>query len=94
MVLFPYSFPKLNEDVRVKVTYVGLCYTDCHYVRGHWGNKIYPISPGHEICGIVSEIGVSVSKFKVGDKVLVGTQRACCGKCKICLVGKKTIARS
>ncbi len=83
LVKFPYSHPELKEDfVRLKVTYVGLCYSDCHNVRGKWGKKIYPLAPGHEIVGIVTEVGKAVTKFKPGDKVLVGVQRESCTKCK------------
>jgi len=49
---------------------------------------MYPIAPGHEIMGLVTEIGKSVKKFKIGDKVCVGAQRNCCGTCKQCLSGE------
>jgi uncharacterized zinc-type alcohol dehydrogenase-like protein len=86
MVKFPYKFPALpDKEVRVKVTYAGLCHSDVHTVHGHWGPAQYPIAPGHEIVGIVTEVGKTVTKHKVGDKVAIGAQRACCNTCKICV---------
>jgi len=80
-----FKFPELQpNEVRAKVTYSGLCHSDLHTVKGHWGPCGYPMCPGHEIVGVVSHIGSDVKNFKVGDKVGFGVQRECCGECEPC----------
>lgn len=71
----PYSFVRrapLAEDIAIDIKYCGICHSDIHTARSEWGPAFYPCVPGHEIVGVVSEVGKSVSKFKVGDLVGVG----------------------
>jgi len=79
------KFPEIKpNELRVKVTYAGLCHSDVHTVREDWGPCPYPIAPGHEIVGEVTHLGSEVTKFKIGDKVGFGCTREACGKCKLC----------
>lgn len=95
LTFFPYKFPNLPDDeIRIKVTYAGLCFSDVHWCRGHWGDQLYPIAPGHEIMGIVTQTGKNVTRFKVGDKACVGAQRQCCKSCKICKMGEESYCPS
>jgi len=94
MILFPYQFPVLEDDeVRLKITYSGLCWSDVSNCRGHWGPKTYPLAPGHEVVGVVTQLGNKVTKFKLGDKVCLGPQRRSCTKCKVCLSGHENYCR-
>ncbi|KZV55618.1 8-hydroxygeraniol dehydrogenase-like [Dorcoceras hygrometricum] len=71
-VLAPFKFSRRATgecDVQFKVLYCGVCHSDLHMVKNEWGFTQYPIVPGHEIVGIVTEVGEKVEKFKVGDKV-------------------------
>lgn len=62
--------------------------TDSHTCREHWGKlDTFPISPGHEIVGVVEAVGSNVDRFKVGEKVMLGPFRDCCEKCEFCLKG-------
>ena len=62
-----------SDDVNIDILYCGVCHSDIHMARNEWNNtSIYPMVPGHEIIGIVKEVGSDVSKFKVGDNVGVG----------------------
>ncbi|CAL5326731.1 unnamed protein product [Camellia sinensis] len=61
-----------DEDVRFKILYCGICHSDLHCVKNEWGISKYPLVPGLEIVGVVTEVGSKVQKFKVGDKVGVG----------------------
>lgn len=73
--LTPFTFERREpdaDDVVISIQYCGVCHSDIHTVRNEWKNAVYPIVPGHEIVGIVTAVGPSVSKFKVGDKVGVG----------------------
>lgn len=64
--------------------YCGICHSDLHMIKNEWGISSYPIVPGHEIVGVVTEVGSKVEKFKVGDKVGVGCLVGSCGSCDSC----------
>ena len=83
LVKFPFKFPALGaKEIRANVLYTGLCHTDVLVGRAIWGETIFPIAPGHEIIGEVSQVGSEVSDFKKGDLVGFGTIRYCCNDCK------------
>ena len=64
--------PLQPGQVLVKILVSGLCGAQLHEIRGHKGNaKFLPHLLGHEGCGIVMELGVGVSKVKIGDKVVM-----------------------
>ena len=75
------------HDVRFDIHFAGICHSDIHTVRAEWGQPRYPVVPGHEIAGIVTEIGSAVTKFAVGDRVGVGCFVDSCRECKNCLAG-------
>jgi len=77
------------KDVLIEVKYSGICHSDIHTVRGEWGPIAYPQVVGHEIVGIVAEVGSEVSKHKVGDRVGVGCMVNSCGECESCLAGEQ-----
>lgn len=74
----------LPTDVKIKITYCGVCHSDIHTVRSDWGPSMYPVVPGHEIVGEVLEVGEKVSDFKVGDIVGVGCLVDSCQECSSC----------
>lgn len=76
-------------DMLIDIKYCGVCHSDIHFVRGDYGMPQFPMVPGHEIAGIVREIGASVTKFKVGDRVGVGCIYSSCGKCVNCYHGEE-----
>ncbi|KAF7140862.1 hypothetical protein RHSIM_Rhsim06G0212600 [Rhododendron simsii] len=74
-LLSPFNFSRRetgDEDVRFKIMYCGICHTDLHRIKNEWGGSKYPMVPGHEIAGVVTEVGSKVQKYKIGDKVGVG----------------------
>ncbi|XP_022851767.1 8-hydroxygeraniol dehydrogenase-like [Olea europaea var. sylvestris] len=73
-----------ERDVQVKVLYCGVCHSDLHMAKNEWGLTQFPIVPGHEITGMVTEVGSKVEKFKVGDKVGVGGMVGSCRECDQC----------
>ncbi|XP_071735392.1 mannitol dehydrogenase-like [Rutidosis leptorrhynchoides] len=86
--LTPFTFSRRatgEKDVRFKVLYCGICHTDLHNIKNEMGMTQYPIVPGHEIVGVVTEVGTKVEKFKVGDKVGVGCLVGSCGSCGGCV---------
>ncbi|WP_369371702.1 NAD(P)-dependent alcohol dehydrogenase [Promicromonospora sp. Populi] len=75
------------KDVLIEIRYAGVCHSDIHAVRGEWGQLTYPQVVGHEIAGIVAEVGSEVTRYAVGDRVGVGCMVNSCRKCENCLAG-------
>jgi len=71
-------------EVLIDIKFAGICHSDIHTARGEWGPATYPLVPGHEIAGIVTQIGSGVTKFTVGDRVGVGCFIDSCGDCAQC----------
>ncbi|AUC84332.1 hydroxyacid dehydrogenase [Polaribacter sp. ALD11] len=72
------------EDVKIDITYCGVCHSDIHTVRNDWKGSTYPVVPGHEIIGRVTEVGNGVNNYKVGDLVGVGCLVDSCQTCSSC----------
>jgi uncharacterized zinc-type alcohol dehydrogenase-like protein len=72
------------NDVLIEIQYAGICHSDIHTVNGDWGPQPFPVVPGHEIVGVVTEVGSDVTKHQVGDRVGVGCMVNSCGKCTNC----------
>src|SRR6202163_4367086 len=72
-------------EVVIRVTLTTICGTDLHILRGE-----YPVKPGliigHELVGIIHELGEGITGYEVGDRVLVGAITPC-GQCNFCLGG-------
>lgn len=75
------------HDVEIEILYCGICHSDLHSARNEWQNTIYPIVPGHEIVGRVTNVGGHVKKFKVGDLAAVGCMVDSCRECEYCKEG-------
>ena len=75
------------DDVVIDILYCGVCHTDLHLARNHFGFTTYPIVPGHEIIGRVRQVGEKVSRFKAGDMVGVGCMVDSCQHCQPSLKG-------
>ncbi len=86
--------PELGDhDVRVSVTHCGLCYTDIHAIDDRLGVFSFPLVPGHEIVGHVSEVGGAVSSLKEGDRVGIGWQGRSCMQCEWCQKGEEHLCQ-
>ena len=93
LVEFPAPRPKDNE-IRIKIYACGICRTDIHIAEGDLPMKKSPLILGHEIVGIVDEIGKEVRNFKLGDRVGAAWLNSACGECKFCLSGKENLCPS
>lgn len=82
-------------EVRVKIAYCGICGSDHHKVSGKKNTRpvTYPVALGHEISGVVSEVGEGVTEFKPGDRVTVDPNWSC-GKCDFCKSGKTSYCKN
>jgi alcohol dehydrogenase (NADP+) len=88
--LTSYTFKRrdpLDHDIVIDIQYCGICHSDIHQVKDEWGGSIFPIVPGHEIAGIVSQVGAKASRYKVGDRVGVGCFVDSCRDCSPCRKG-------
>jgi alcohol dehydrogenase (NADP+) len=82
------------RDVQIQILYCGVCHTDLHIARNEWGGTTYPCVPGHEIVGRVTQVGASVTKFKVGDVAAVGCLVDSCRTCENCQDGLEQFCAS
>ncbi|WP_055614191.1 NAD(P)-dependent alcohol dehydrogenase [Streptomyces phaeochromogenes] len=79
--------PVGEHDVLIEIKFAGICHSDIHQAREGWGEAIFPMVPGHEIAGIVTEVGPGVTKFAAGDRVGVGCMVDSCRECENCEAG-------
>ncbi|WP_286928464.1 MULTISPECIES: alcohol dehydrogenase catalytic domain-containing protein [Aeromicrobium] len=75
-----------DSGVVVRVAATGLCRSDWHAWAGHDDGVAFPHVPGHELAGVISEVGSGVTLWNVGDRVTVPFV-AGCGTCEWCLAG-------
>lgn len=72
-------------EVGVKVSACGVCHSDVTYWSGAWGGGV-PAVYGHEVAGVVEEVGPGIVGISEGDHVVVTLVRAC-GRCRLCQKG-------
>lgn len=92
-VIVPFSFERRAvraHDVAVRVLYCGICHSDLHAVNS--SGSEFPLVPGHEFVGVVTEVGSEDSQFSVGDNVLIGTIVDSCRVCEPCKAEIEIIA--
>lgn len=88
--LRPFSFERREvgeHDVLIRIEYCGICHSDIHQARDEWGGSIFPMVPGHEIVGRVTEVGPGVTRYTPGDLVGVGCYVNSCRACTSCQSG-------
>jgi len=88
--LVPFTFKRREvgaKDVQIEILFCGVCHSDLHTARNEWQNTIYPVVPGHEIVGCVTDVGVDVKSFKVGDLAGIGCLSDSCRVCPDCVDG-------
>ena len=78
--------PGANQ-VRIKVQACGICHSDVFVKEGYWPGLQYPRITGHEVAGVVDEVGMGVTVWKKGQRVGVGWHGGHCGQCKLCRRG-------
>jgi uncharacterized zinc-type alcohol dehydrogenase-like protein len=90
--LAPFFFERrepLPSDIAIEILFCGVCHSDLHMARNEWGNALYPLVPGHEIVGRVTQVGNAVTKFKVGQIAAVGVIIDSCRTCSNCNIGNE-----
>lgn len=82
------------DQVRVKVQACGICHSDMFVKEGLWPGLEFPRIPGHEIAGLIDEVGSSVTAWHTGQRVGVGWHGGHCGQCEACRRGDFILCRS
>ncbi len=77
------------RDVLIEIKYAGICHSDIHTARNEWGGTSYPVVPGHEIAGVVAQVGSEVTRHAVGGRVGVGCFVDSCRTCASCEAGEE-----
>jgi len=79
-----------EHDLQIEILFCGICHSDLHSVRNEWSEfapTVYPIVPGHEIVGRVTNVGSAVTRYKPGDLAAVGCMVDSDGTCLQCKNG-------
>src|SRR5512141_786588 len=88
----PWNFKRRElkpKDVQIDILYCGICHSDLHQVRDEWGGSTYPMVPGHEIVGRVTQVGAGVKKLRAGELAGVGCMVDSCRDCAWCRRGEE-----
>jgi len=89
---FAYEPSELGpQDVEIAITHCGICHSDLHLIDDDWRVSQYPLVPGHEIVGTISQKGSSVTHVGLGDRVGVGWQCGSCHQCEWCERGDENL---
>jgi propanol-preferring alcohol dehydrogenase len=80
-----------ESEILIHVAVCGICHTDLHVVEGDLGLPRLPVTPGHQIVGIVERTGAHVSRFRPGDRVGVPWLHQTCGTCAFCRSGRENL---
>ena len=80
-----------RHEVRVRVSVCGVCRTDLHLAEGDLIPRRRGVVPGHEVVGVVDEVGDEVSRWAVGQRVGIAWLRWTCGVCRFCVRGHENL---
>ncbi len=78
-------------QVLIKVTACAVCRTDLHVVDGDLKEPKLPLVPGHEVIGMVTQVGAAVTDLETGDRVGVPWLGSTCGECSYCREGRENL---
>jgi alcohol dehydrogenase, propanol-preferring len=79
------------REVRVRVRACGVCRTDLHIAEGDLEVHKPHVVPGHEVVGVVDELGSDATRFERGDRIGVAWLRWTCGRCRYCKRGDENL---
>ena len=78
-------------EVLIRVGACAVCRTDLHVADGELPDPKLPLIPGHEIVGVVAEVGEGAGRFRVGERVGVPWLGWTCGTCRYCTTGRENL---
>ena len=83
-----------EHDVVVRITHCSVARGDVQFMDNDWGDTRFPLVPGHEIVGIVEEVGPEVTNVQLADRVGIGYQQQACFECVFCRQGIEQLCPS
>ncbi len=92
----PFSYERAvgEHDVVVRITHCSIARGDIQFIDDDWGDAQFPLVPGHEIVGIVEEVGSDVTDLQLADRVGIGYQQQACFECFFCRQGIEQLCPS
>ena len=78
-------------EIRIKVSACGVCRTDLHIIEGELPPHKSPLTPGHQIVGVVEGLGGGADRFHLGERVGVPWLYRTCGKCQFCASDRENL---
>jgi len=81
-------------EILIRVKCCGICHTELHTVEGELPDVKLPITPGHQVVGIVEKRGKDASRFSPGERVGAAWLYSACGQCRFCLGGKENLCEN
>lgn len=85
----------IEGEVLIRVEVCGICHTDLHLAEGDIAPHTYPITPGHQVVGVIERFGSrsNHAQFNIGDRVGLPWLYSTCGKCEFCLSGQSNLCQ-
>lgn len=80
-----------QREVRLRVSVCGVCHTELDEIEGRMPPPQFPVIPGHQVVGVVDQLGAGVSRHTMGDRVGAGWIFFACGNCEYCLRGDENL---
>jgi propanol-preferring alcohol dehydrogenase len=80
-----------NGEVLVRISYCGVCRTDLHVVEGELAPQKSPVIPGHQVVGVIEELGPRASRFPIGARVGIAWLHHTDGTCDFCRSGAENL---
>ncbi|AFU57428.1 NAD-dependent alcohol dehydrogenase [Candidatus Nitrososphaera gargensis Ga9.2] len=89
---------KGRNELMIEIEACGVCRSNLHLIEGDWKRfgapSHLPVVPGHEVVGVVKQVGSGVKKIKVGDRVGIQPLFSSCLQCEYCTTGKENLCES
>lgn len=86
--------PLKDDEVEIAVSCCGICHSDISMIQNDWKKSQYPLIPGHEVVGMISQVGKNVTQLKKGDRVGLGWHAGYCLTCMSCMQGEHNLCPS
>jgi propanol-preferring alcohol dehydrogenase len=81
-------------EVRIRVSCCAICRTDLHVIEGELSRQRMPVIPGHQVVGVVDQVGPDCARLDVGQRVGIAWLRHTCGVCRFCTSGRENLCDS
>ena len=84
----------VDSQVLVRVSACGVCRTDLHVIEGELAPRKSPITPGHQVVGVIESAGPAARRYPIGTRVGIAWLHATDGTCEYCRAGKENLCNN